>query len=269
MRLRRTRSHGFTLIELLVVIAIIAVLIALLVPAVQKVRAAAARAQCQNNLKQLVLAMHNYHDVNKGFPPSCWKKAIQDPSTGGVGSVTKQENTPYVPSALHWSYIIAPYMEQDNLFKSIPFAPPPPPTSWQSGAHLKALQTPLSVMRCPATTDQESYDDNSRGIKIVSRAAASYVVVISAIRPLPLGSIRWSTPASTAPSIKTSRARSRTSSTAPATRPPSANATATTTARAARAMPATAAGASSPSPRPTPRTATICSAALPSSPSTP
>ncbi len=181
MKHDRTQGRGFTLIELLVVIAIIAILIGLLLPAVQKVREAAARMKCSNNLKQLTLAMHNYHDTAGTLPPSCIKKALQDPNSGGVGSPQQLNNSPWpdTTAALHWSYLILPYIEQDNLYKTVGFVPPPPPGTWQSGAYLALLQTRLNMMRCPSTSDAETYNDNSRGIAIPNRAAASYAVVIS------------------------------------------------------------------------------------------
>jgi prepilin-type N-terminal cleavage/methylation domain-containing protein len=102
------RRAGFTLIELLVVIAIIAILIGLLLPAVQKVREAAARMQCSNNLKQLVLAVHNLHDSRSALPPL---------AADGVGSYTPA-TTPFGQHDFTWCHWILPYIEQDNVFKA-------------------------------------------------------------------------------------------------------------------------------------------------------
>jgi prepilin-type N-terminal cleavage/methylation domain-containing protein len=111
--LRFGRSRGFTLIELLVVIAIIAILIALLVPAVQKVREAAARTQCTNQLKQIALATHNYHDARKALPPllgpvppaKMWVNTTGDPQYGNG------------PSWGNPFFHLMPFIEQENRWQ--------------------------------------------------------------------------------------------------------------------------------------------------------
>src|SRR5215813_12556787 len=116
MRRHVLSRPGFTLIELLVVIAIIAVLIGLLVPAVQMVRESANRIQCVNNLKQLGLAAHNYHDTHKHLPPA-------------IGYYPTARNGVFGSYFFH----LLPYVEQDNLFRSalgsVPFPPPDGPTT--------------------------------------------------------------------------------------------------------------------------------------------
>jgi len=112
-----SRSRAFTLIELLVVIAIIAVLIALLLPAVQQAREAARRSQCKNNLKQIGLAMHNYHDSLTMFPPAMWWYGATGTNSNYPGGSQTMVNT-MGPS---WMMVILPYIDQAPLYNTINF----------------------------------------------------------------------------------------------------------------------------------------------------
>jgi prepilin-type N-terminal cleavage/methylation domain-containing protein len=139
----RTRRKGFTLVELLVVIAIIGILIALLLPAVQAAREAARRASCSNNLKQIGLGLHMYHDTHQRLPPGWWG---WDPATG-------QPHWFGLPGWA-WSASILPYMEQTAVYESLvhfdlPITDP---------ANDPARVLGIGIYRCPSDSGPDRFD---------------------------------------------------------------------------------------------------------------
>lgn len=150
--LRRRRARGFTLIELLVVIAIIAVLIALLLPAVQQAREAARRSQCKNNLKQFGLALHNYHDTFKVFPPR--QTGSGCPGSGcGVGGPSDARG--------RWSadVLLLPYLDQSPLYDSINGLANTARHPWNG---VSQFMMSLPALQCPSDGTKQEPTDNNR-----------------------------------------------------------------------------------------------------------
>jgi prepilin-type N-terminal cleavage/methylation domain-containing protein/prepilin-type processing-associated H-X9-DG protein len=170
-----SRSHlrGFTLIELLVVIAIIAILIALLLPAVQQAREAARRTQCKNNLKQIGLALHNYHDVNNAFPFSWMLGNDFNASVWGV------QILPYLDQAPlwnNWDSSVPAWNNADAAFGKLPAS--------SVQGNLEVIRTPLQVYFCPSTPSENvhDYDYSGAGFPISFTAARTDYIVTSGVR---------------------------------------------------------------------------------------
>jgi prepilin-type N-terminal cleavage/methylation domain-containing protein/prepilin-type processing-associated H-X9-DG protein len=162
MSVRFRGRTGFTLIELLVVIAIIAILIGLLLPAVQKIREAANRMKCSNNLKQVTLACHNYESAN-GVLPSGFLGTTA--ANGGVDAGV--ENTGYNDQCVGVFVLILPYIEQDNLYRQLMAGAPAQdylspdkqyPAFWNYASFWNNRTAKINTLLCPSINTSGSWD---------------------------------------------------------------------------------------------------------------
>lgn len=147
------RRRGFTVIELLVTIAIIGALVALLMPAVQAARESARRSTCQSRMKQLGLALHNYHDAHNALPPGTIIQRSSSPPGTGWG----------------WGAMVLPYVEQQSLHSGITFETPT-----VSGSNTGLIGQSLPVWRCPSDTAPPSVEINVSDAGSVMVASGNY-----------------------------------------------------------------------------------------------
>jgi prepilin-type N-terminal cleavage/methylation domain-containing protein/prepilin-type processing-associated H-X9-DG protein len=162
MKPSRSRSRGFTLIELLVVIAIIAILIALLLPAVQQAREAARRTQCKNNLHQIGIALHNYHDTFRIFPP---------------GEVMSSKWSQVDGTQWGWAVMLLPHLDQAPMYNQLQPGTLSLRDAMLDPVRLNSLQLPLEAMLCPSDPSQQLNNDRRlmAGQTLVPLSTANYV----------------------------------------------------------------------------------------------